>query len=102
MSQQTLPSSGTHGVGLITAKMANMTLAPAPVPVLTDACFERHEQLLHDFAQVVSEYQRMHAAQLQAVLKGQDFPFEEWIAEAAARRVQLKQALLQHRQQHNC
>jgi hypothetical protein len=43
----------------------------------------------------------MQTAQLQAILNGEDFPFEDWIAQAAARREQAKQAVVSYRQQHH-
>jgi len=43
----------------------------------------------------------MQTAQLQAILNGEDFPFEDWIAQAAARREQAKHAVVSYRQQHH-
>lgn len=78
-----------------------MTISPAIGPCRTVACFEKHQQLLVEFSQVVSEYHLMQTAQLQAVLDGEDFPFEDWIAQAAARREQAKHAVVSYRQQHH-
>ena len=80
--------------------MADMTSAPAIRACLTVECFERHQQLLEQFSHVVSEYHRMQAAQLEAVLDGEDFPFEDWIAVAAMRRDLAKYRLLAYRQAH--
>jgi hypothetical protein len=44
----------------------------------------------------------MQSAQLAAVLQGEDFPFEEEIARAAARRESAKYDVLAHQQQHGC
>jgi hypothetical protein len=69
----------------------------SPSPIL--ACIEK-ERLLHIFARAVSDHHRMQSAQLAAVLRGEDFPFEEEIAKAAALREQAKYAVLMHRQEH--
>ena len=70
----------------------------APSPIL---CIQR-ERLLREYAKAVSEYHRMHSAELAAVLKGEDFPYEEQIAEASLRREQAKYAILAHRSEHGC
>jgi hypothetical protein len=54
------------------------------------ACLRRHEELLQEFEQVLAEYHHMQNAQLDAVLNGEDFPFEDWIARAAVRMMQAK------------
>jgi hypothetical protein len=64
-------------------------------------CFEK-EKLLREFAHAVSEYNRMHSAQLAAVLKDEDFPFGEEIAKAEQRKEEAKYAILAHRQEHGC
>jgi hypothetical protein len=66
----------------------------------TVACFQRHQQLLAQFAQVASEYQAMQKVELDGVLNGEDFPFDDWIEEAAARMSQAKQGLREYRQEH--
>jgi hypothetical protein len=65
-------------------------------------CIQRHDELLREFAQVLDEYHRMQKVQLAAILNGEDFPFEEWIAKAATRMMQAKNALLEDRQEHRC
>jgi len=70
----------------------------APVPVI---CIER-ERLMLAFAQAVSELNRMQSAQTAAILRGDDFQFEEQIAEATLRRDNAKYAILKHREEHGC
>jgi hypothetical protein len=74
-----------------------MALA-SPSPL---ACSEKH-RLLREFALAVSEYNRMNSAQVAAVLRGEDFPFSEQIAEAAERKNAAKYAVLEHQSQHGC
>jgi len=71
----------------------------APEPVL--GCLEKY-QLLRAFASAVSDHHRMQSAQLAAVLKGEDFPYEDEIAKSAARRENAKYAVLAHQQEHGC
>jgi hypothetical protein len=71
----------------------------SPSPII--ACIEK-EKLMRAFAHAVSEHHRMQSAQLAAVLQGEDFPFEEEIARAAARRESAKYDVLAHQQQHGC
>jgi len=73
-------------------------LVAAPVP---DACIEKF-RLMQEYARAVSEHDRMQSAQVAAVLRGEDFPFEEEIASAADRRENAKYAILTHRQHHGC
>ena len=70
--------------------------APAPF-----VCNEK-ERLLRAFAHAVSEHHRMQSAQLAAVMRGEDFLFEEQIAKASARREEAKYAVLIHQQDHGC
>ena len=49
----------------------------------------------------MDEYHRMQKTQLAAVLHGEDFLFEEWIAKAAVRMVQAKYAVIAYRKQHS-
>jgi hypothetical protein len=63
------------------------------------ACTEK-QKLLEEFAHTVSEYHRMQAAQVAAVLNEEDFPFEEWISNAAERKDKAKYAILAHREAH--
>ena len=44
----------------------------------------------------------MQSAQVAAVLKGADFPFEAELAAAASRRENAKYAILVHQQEHGC
>jgi len=60
------------------------------------------EKLIREFANAVSEYNRMHSAQLAAVLKGEDFLFADEIAQAEQRKDEAKYAILAHRQEHGC
>jgi len=69
-----------------------------PKPIV---CIER-QRLMQEFAKAVSDYHRMQSAQVAAVLKGADFPFEAELAEAASRRENAKYAILAHQQQHGC
>ena len=50
----------------------------------------------------MSEYHRMQSLQASALLIGADFPFEEWISNAAERVKQARLAIIAHRLQHNC
>jgi len=70
-----------------------------PAPVI--ACIEK-ERLLQAFARAVSEHHRMQSAQVAAVLKGEDFLFEEEIARAGEARERAKYAVLQHQLEHGC
>jgi hypothetical protein len=70
--------------------------SPAPIVCL------RKEELLLAYAKAVSDHHRMQSAQLVAVMKGEDFPFEGQIAEAASRRENAKYAILAHREEHGC
>ena len=65
------------------------------------ACIDK-EKLLQDFAKAVSEHHRMQSAQVAAVLRGEDFLFEDEIIKAAERRENAKYAVLKHRQEHGC
>jgi len=54
------------------------------------------------FAKAVSDLNRMHSAQTAAIMRGEDFRFEEQIADAATDRDNAKYAILTHRQEHGC
>ena len=54
------------------------------------------------FAEAVAELHRMETVQVTAVLSGQDFPFDEWIAMASERVDRVKAALIVHRREHGC
>ena len=71
----------------------------APSPVI--ACIEK-QRLLRDFARAISEQHRIQSAQVAAVLRGEDFPFEDELAAAAARRENAKYAILAHQENHGC
>jgi hypothetical protein len=62
--------------------------------------FEEHDHLVQEYESVLTELHRMQIAQLSAVLDGEDFPFEEWIARAVVRMMQAKYALRAYRQEH--
>ena len=82
------------------AVLADITSALSRGACPTVACFERHQQVLTQFAQVVSEYQGMLTAQLEAVVEGEDFPFDDWIEKAAARMIHAKHELRAYRQEY--
>ena len=42
----------------------------------------------------------MQKEQLDAIVDGEDFPFEDWIAKASMRMLQIQEALRAHRQDH--
>jgi len=73
-------------------------MASAPTPVV---CFDK-ERLLREFAAAVSDYHRVQSAQVAAVKKGEDFPFELELAKAAQRRENAKYAIIAHQEQHGC
>ena len=64
-------------------------------------CIEK-ERLLKEYAAAVSEFNRMQSAQLAAVLQGEEFRFEEQIAQAAERRENAKYAIIAHQERHGC
>jgi hypothetical protein len=69
----------------------------SPSPILR--CIEK-ERLLQEFARAVSEHHRMQSAQLAAILRARDFPFDEEIAKAGERRELAKYAVLTHQEEH--
>jgi hypothetical protein len=69
------------------------------VPIF--ACAEKW-RLLRAFTKAVSDMNRIHSAQLAAVLNGDGFPFEEEFAEALARKENAKYAVMVHQQEHGC
>ena len=77
-----------------------MTTSPSPRPCASFACFEEHDYLVQELERVLKEYHRTQNAQLAAVLDGEDFPFEDWVAKAAVRMIQAKYALRAYRQEH--
>ena len=60
------------------------------------------EKLLREYAKAVSEYNRMNSAQVAAVLRGEDFMFQDEIEKAGRRKDEAKYAILEHRQEHRC
>ena len=58
------------------------------------------ERLLQEFAQAVVRQNDLCAAQLAAVLNGEDFPFEKEIGQAIHKRGKVKRAIIVHRQEH--
>jgi len=62
----------------------------------------KKQRLLQEFTSAVSDHHRMQSAQLAGILRGEDFPFEKEIAEAAARRELAKYAIIAHQQEHGC
>jgi hypothetical protein len=64
-------------------------------------CFEK-QRLIRNFEHAVSEYNRMNSAQVLAVRNGEDFPFQDEIAQAAAAKDNAKYAILAHQQEHGC
>lgn len=73
--------------------------APAPIPAL--ACSEKR-RLLQEFARAVRAMNRIHAAQLRAVLSGDGFQFQDELADALERKENAKYAVLVHQQEHGC
>jgi hypothetical protein len=65
------------------------------------ACAEKW-RLLRVFAKAVSDMNRIHSAQVAAVLNDEGFHFEQEFAEALARKENAKYAVLTHQQQHGC
>jgi hypothetical protein len=58
--------------------------------------------LLREFARAVSELNRMHSAQVAALVRDEGFQFQEEIAKAGDRKDQLKYAILAHCEEHRC
>jgi hypothetical protein len=65
------------------------------------ACLEK-ERLMREFVKAVADYNRMQTAQVEAILRDEDVPFEDEIAEVAELRERAKHAVLIHRRQHGC
>jgi len=68
----------------------------SPGPIF---CTE-NERLLTEFTQVVARQNELCAAQLAAVLNGEDFPLEHEISRAIYRRREIKRAIMVHRREH--
>jgi hypothetical protein len=76
----------------------NSGLATKPSPAL---CFEK-QRLLKDYANAVSECNRIQSAQVVAVKRGESFTFENELATASQRRENAKYAILTHTEEHGC
>jgi hypothetical protein len=70
----------------------------APEPAF---CFEK-KRLIAEFVKAVSEYHRMQSAQLAALRKGEDFPFEAELSRAREQRDRAKYSVLAHQELHGC
>ena len=77
--------------------MRNSVAAQEPIIV----CIEKR-RLLQEFAHAVSEFNRINSAQVAAVMRGEDFPFQMELADALDRKEQAKYAILAHQEQHGC
>ena len=70
-------------------------------PSTTVACSQKRD-LLRDFAMAVAEVNRLHSAQVAAVLNDEGFRFQEELGIAEARRDNAKYAAITHQQEHGC
>src|SRR5258705_9964824 len=70
----------------------NGDVAPEPLPIL---CAEK-QRLLKDYADAVSECNRLQSAQVAAGKRGEGFTFEEEIAKAYQWRQNVKDSILGH------
>jgi len=70
-----------------------------PAPIC--ACITKY-RLLQEFARAVSEVNRIHSAQLAALLNDDGFLFQEELHEALELKENVKYALLAHEQEHGC
>jgi hypothetical protein len=68
-------------------------------PALMIACSKKRE-LLQEFAKAVSEVNRIHSAQLRAVLNDEGFRFQEELDKATTQRESAKYAVLEHQREH--
>ena len=73
--------------------------APNLIPGI--ACSEKR-RLLQAFAKAVSDLNRIHSAQLAAVLSGDGFQFQEEFIEALDRKESAKYAVLARQDAHGC
>ena len=64
-------------------------------------CSEK-EHLTQEFVQVAVRRNELCAAQLAAILNGEDFPFEEEIEHLTVDRREARIALQQHLRHHGC
>ena len=72
-----------------------------PAPVQARACTQMR-RLLRAFTKAVSDLNRIHSAELRALMNGEDVHFQDEFAEASARKEGAKHAVLAHRQKHGC
>jgi hypothetical protein len=71
------------------------------VVVPTFACAEKW-RLLRAFIKAVSDLNRIHSAQMAAVLNGEGFLFQEELEEALGRKETAKYAAMVRQQEHGC
>jgi hypothetical protein len=62
----------------------------------------KKKRLLQAFLKAVSDLNRIHSAQIAALLNGEGVLFEDEFAEALARKENIKYALLAHQREHDC
>ncbi|MDE3161205.1 MAG: hypothetical protein KGM92_20765 [Acidobacteriota bacterium] len=64
-------------------------------------CIEK-ERLMQEFLAAISDHHRMQSAQVAALRKGDGFLFEKELAEASERRLNVKYAIIAHKEKHGC
>ena len=74
--------------------------SPSPNTKL-DYCLEKHS-LVEAFTLCVSEYFRVQAAQVSALIKHDAFDFETELEAARECNVAAKRAVVQHQEEHGC
>jgi hypothetical protein len=74
-------------------------VAVSALPIV--ACAEKW-RLLKAFTKAVSDLNRIHSAQMAAVLNGEGFQFQEEFEEALGRKEKAKYAVLAHQEEHGC
>ena len=55
-----------------------------------------------EFLAAISDHHRMQSAQVAALRKGDGFLFEKELAEASERRLNVKYAIIAHKEKHGC
>ena len=70
----------------------------AACPIL---CFEK-EKLLREFAKAVHDHHKIATAQMNAIINGDGFQFEEELVRAAEDRERAKYAIMAHQLKHGC
>jgi hypothetical protein len=88
----------TAALGKPAVSSRHLTVA-CPAPII--ACREK-QQLLMAYVAAASDLNRIHSAQLAAVLNDEGFLFQAEFAEALERKERAKYAVLTHREQHGC